>query len=308
MASALDADLDVCVANANADFSSVPDELVEAIFIKLPCAELWRGALERVCKRWARLMQESTLAKRKRDARWAAYEDGVIKPRVFSGHTKTIWALAIGLNNGKVYSGSADKTIRVWSCEGGALLQTLHGHTAEVNALAVGPDEKLYSGSMDHTIRVWSGDDGTHLQTLLGHTQGVRVLAVGVNDGRLYSGSMDCTVRVWSRRDGTLVQTLVGHGYTVVALAIGLNGKLYSGSWDYTIRVWSSVDGTHLQTIEHSIGAFPLVVGSSGKLFSGGEDGCVRVCSPDDGALVQKFENRPCSTVFVLAVGSNGRV
>jgi WD40 repeat protein len=76
---------------------------------------------------------------------------------------------AVGLD-GKVYSGSNDTTIRVWSGDDGTHLQTLVGHTRWVLALAVGLDGKIYSGSWDETIRVWSGDDGTHLQTLVGHT------------------------------------------------------------------------------------------------------------------------------------------
>jgi WD40 repeat protein len=90
----------------------------------------------------------------------------------------------VGLD-GKVYSGSADTTIRVWSPDDGALLQTLTGHTVMVLALAVGPDGKVFSGSNDQTIRVWSGDTGAHLHTL--DTDIVRGLGVG-RDNTLYSG------------------------------------------------------------------------------------------------------------------------
>jgi WD40 repeat protein len=187
----------------------LPDELMLMIMLMLPIATLWSGACERECQRWARLMESASIVQLKRNSRWVAYEAGAIKPRTLDGHTDTVWALASGLD-GKVYSGSFDGTIRVWSGESGAHLQTLKGRTNGVNALAVGLDGYIYSGSDDLAVRVWSGASGTHVRTLKGHTNLVLALAVGL-DGKIYSGSSDCTIRVWAPDDGTHLQTLVGH-------------------------------------------------------------------------------------------------
>jgi WD40 repeat protein len=137
----------------------------------------------------------------------------------------------VGLD-GKVYSGSYDTTIRVWSGDDGTHLQTLVGHTGWVWALAVGLDgKKVCSGSWDGTIRVWSGVDGTHLQTLVGHTSRVSALAVGL-DGKVLSGSYDGTIRVWSGVDGTHLHTLMKHNddvRSVDALVVMHDGTLVSG-------------------------------------------------------------------------------
>jgi hypothetical protein len=72
-----------------------------------------------------------------------------------SGHTNIVMALAI--HDSKLYSGSYDKTITVWSLEAGDFgreITTLSGHTSDVYALAI-QDSKLYSGSWDNTIKVW---------------------------------------------------------------------------------------------------------------------------------------------------------
>ena len=142
--------------------------------------------------------------RRKREGKWAAYEAGIIKPRVLKGHMDVVSALAV-----KICSASWDKTIRVWSGVHGTHLQTLKGHPWLITSLAVELDGKIYSGSLDRTIRVWSGRDGTHLQTLKGHTHTVRALVVGL-DGKIYSGSYDTTIRVWSGVDGSHLQTLEG--------------------------------------------------------------------------------------------------
>jgi len=195
------------VSGGRDPFEWLPDELIVMIMLMLPFEVLWSGECERVCLRWTRLMESAPVKRHKRDGRWPAYEAGVIEPRELEGHTECVYALAVGLN-GKVYSGSSDRTIRVWSGDDGTHLQTLEGHW--VFALAVGLNGKVYSGSTDKTIRVWSGDDGTHLRSLVGHTGWVCALAVGL-DGKVYSGSHDRTIRVWSGDDGTHPQTLVGH-------------------------------------------------------------------------------------------------
>jgi WD40 repeat protein len=214
-----------------------PDELMLMVLERLSSAPLWSGACERVCQRWARLMENASIVRLKRNRRWAAYEAGVIKPRRLEGHTGAVWTLAVGLD-GKVYSGSGDKTIMVWSGrESGAHLQTLTGHTAAVNALAVGLDGTIYSGSDDFTVRVWSGASGVHVRTLVGHTYWVLALAVGLA-GKIYSGSWDNTLPVWAAGDGAHLQTLVGHRHSVRALAVGKDGAVHSGSnYDSTIRV-----------------------------------------------------------------------
>jgi WD40 repeat protein len=94
----------------------------------------------------------------------------------------------VGLD-GNVYSGSYDSTVRVWSPDDGALLQTLTRHTDTVLALAVGPDGKVFSGSGDGIIRVLNGETGALQYTLnvVSIDSIVFPLAFG-RDGTLYSG------------------------------------------------------------------------------------------------------------------------
>jgi hypothetical protein len=78
----------------------LPDELMLMVLERLPFTTLWGGACEHV---WTRLMQSASIVRRKREGRWAAYETGTIKPRRLEGHTGTVFALAIGLDD-RVYS------------------------------------------------------------------------------------------------------------------------------------------------------------------------------------------------------------
>jgi WD40 repeat protein len=289
-------------------FEWLPDELIVMILLMLPGDVLWGKVCERVCQRWARLMESALVKRCKRDGRWAAYEAGVIEPRELEGHDVGVNFLTVGLD-GKIYSASDDRTVRVWSGADGTHLRTLQGHTDFVRALAVGLGGKIYSGSSDTTIRVWSGEDGAHLQTLQGHTGCVWALAVGLG-GKIYSGSDDTTIRVWSGGDVTHLQTLEGHEGGVFALAVGLDGKIYSGSADCTIRVWSGDDGAHLQTLEghnDTVCVCALAVGLDGKIYSGSFDTTIQVWSGDDGAHLQTLHGHE-ESVNALAVGLDGKI
>jgi WD40 repeat protein len=99
--------------------------------------------------------------------------------------------------DGNLYSGSNDGTIRVWSGDDGALLQTLKGHTDNVSALVVGLDGTLFSASDDCKLRVWRVDNGA---LVLAHTvkcaSVVNALAIG-QGSMLHSGNDDGNVYIW---------------------------------------------------------------------------------------------------------------
>ena len=95
-------------------------------------------------------------------------------------------ALAVGVD-GTLFSGSWDKTIKVWSGTDGTLLQTLHGHTGWVNALTIAPDGGLLSGG-DDGMRVWHPQQGGECQVVEKGGMDVEALAVGTG-GRVYSSS-----------------------------------------------------------------------------------------------------------------------
>jgi WD40 repeat protein len=266
----------------------LPDELLILILLLVPFETLWTGRCAGVCRRWRAVAESGPVQRRKRKGKWEAYAKGWIQPRRLEGHTKGITCLAAGLG-GTIYSGSVDRTMRVW--RKGIEIRRLEGHrhTDLVYALAVGPDGTVYSGSADSTIRMWSGEDGTYIRTLSGHDGAVCCLAVGSND-KLYSGSHDTTIRVWSTRDGAHIQTLE-HTQALGVLLLGLDGRVYSGSNDSTIRVWSGDDGAHLQTLEgHAKVVTSLVWGPDGKLYSGSWDGTIRVWSDGGGTIFKTAE------------------
>ena len=74
-----------------------------------------------------------------------------------------VWCLII--DDGKLYSGSYDSTIKIWNCSTDTLIKTLTGHTGAVMCLTIN-DGMLYSGSWDRSIKVWNCSNHELITTL----------------------------------------------------------------------------------------------------------------------------------------------
>ena len=152
------------------------------------------------------------------------------------GHT-THGVSCLTLHENKLYSGSDDKTIRIWNTETHEEIAILRGHTDCVNCLTL-HENKLYSGSGgENTIFIWNTETHEYIATLEGHTDNVKCLAY--HENKLYSGSKDNTIRIWNTETNEEVATLREHTDIVCGGCLTLHkNKLYSGSMDRTIRVW----------------------------------------------------------------------
>ena len=75
----------------------------------------------------------------------------VVVWQVLEDHTRPVLSLAVA--GDKLFSGSYDYTIRVWSLDSLQRVKTLTGHTDAVRTLAVAGN-KLFSGSYDGTVKV----------------------------------------------------------------------------------------------------------------------------------------------------------
>jgi len=157
-------------------------------------------------------------------------------------HDDAVNAVAVA-PDGTVYTGSADKRVRVWAPRPAPdkarrargkkhqpayhLVATLSRHTAAVNALAVGSGGlALYSGGNDRSVVVWEREDSaSHLVAvgaLRGHRRAVLSIACAAG-GLVVSGSADQTVRAWRRaadgRGYACVAVIDGHGAAVRSVA-----------------------------------------------------------------------------------------
>lgn len=72
---------------------------------------------------------------------------------VLSGHKDSISCVKWG-GTGLIYTGSRDKTIRVWDAVKGTLVQSMNSHGHWVNHIALSSDHALRTAYFDHTKEV----------------------------------------------------------------------------------------------------------------------------------------------------------
>ena len=184
-------------------------------------------------------------------------------------HRYAVYSIAFSPDGQTLASGSADKTIGLWS----ATAEEQRGLTFST------------AGSVDKTINPWkaarttfqlTSSDGNvsntkHIKTLVGHKYTVHSVAFSPDGQTLASGGEDRTIILWDTATGehtrTLARptgpfvgptdTLFGHTDTVYSVAFSPDGKtLASGSEDSTVILWDTTTGEHIKTLARSTGPF----------------------------------------------------
>ncbi|KAL5717927.1 hypothetical protein ACHQM5_010877 [Ranunculus cassubicifolius] len=168
-------------------------------------------------------------------------------------HEDAINAVAVS-GDGTVYTGSADRRIRVWGKAYGTkrhgLIATLEKHKSAVNSLAVSQDGSvLFSGACDRSILVWEREDSAHHMVVTGALRGHKgaiLCLVNISD-MLISGSEDRTIRIWQKCGDNnsrynVLTVLEGHEKPVKSLiAVLVSDRVVSvcsGSLDGEIKIW----------------------------------------------------------------------
>lgn len=217
----------------------------------------------------------------RKDGRYAygSDQDVVILDQKFniiqklSGHLSHVFCL-IETKDGKLISGSSDKTIRIWN-KNGDCLNTLRGHKDVVMCLFETKDGNILSGSTDENIMIWD-KDGNYLETLKTSSRGIYSIIERKN-GDIASGCGDYKIRIW-KKDSTkekinskvkeikiqenskketihghvnisndlkthsskfkCIQTLKGHNHYVLNIIETTLGSILSSASDYTIKKW----------------------------------------------------------------------
>ncbi|KAG5899556.1 hypothetical protein JTB14_008240 [Gonioctena quinquepunctata] len=186
-------------------------------------------------------------------------EDVSLRKKTVGTHTSYMSCCTFPNSDQQILTGSGDSTCALWDVESGQLLQSFHGHSADVMAIDLAPSETgntFVSGSCDKMVLIWDMRSGQCVQSFEGHESDVNSVKFHPSGDAVATGSDDATCRLFDLRADREVAI-----YTKESIIFGVNsvdfsvsGRLLfagyndytvtmdtSRSWDYTLRVWAKI-------------------------------------------------------------------
>ncbi|EFH46927.1 WD-40 repeat family protein [Arabidopsis lyrata subsp. lyrata] len=145
-----------------------------------------------------------------------------------------------------LYSGSVDKTIKVWDLNTLQCVMTLKQHTGTVTSLLCW-DKCLISSSLDGTIKVWACSENGSLKVVQTRKQEQSVHALcGMHDAKakpiIFCSYQNATVGIFDLPSFEERGKMFSR-HTIGTLTIGPEGLLFSGDKSGSLRVWSLAAG-----------------------------------------------------------------
>lgn len=239
--------------------------------------------------------------------------------KILKGHTDNINCLTV-LPDGRIASGSNDKTIRIWNTETLTAEKILIGHTHNINCLSVLPDGRIVSASDD--LRVWNINTGEtdkilkHSESIINlsvfqngqivcasnnilvlwtvETNDIRMINVYIkyleilSDGNIACIFWDSSLRLLNPLTNNFDKILSQHKSDIYCFSVLYDGCIVTGSWDDTIIIWNR--DTYKILKGHSGFISCLAILLDVRIISGSYDRTLRIWDPETGET-QKYSN-----------------
>uniref|UniRef100_A0A8R1HZN2 WD_REPEATS_REGION domain-containing protein n=1 Tax=Caenorhabditis japonica TaxID=281687 RepID=A0A8R1HZN2_CAEJA len=207
---------------------------------------------------------------------WDTVNGSVV--RCLGGHTASVTCLRWG-GEGLLYSGSQDRTVKMWRSEDGVLCRTMTGHAHWVNTLALNTDYVLRTSCFEPSKRCIKPSSVEERQTVA-KTRYDAALKIASGE-RLVSGSDDFTLFFWNPKESKqAVVRMTGHMQLVNQVVFSPDTRyVASASFDKSIKLWCGRSGKYIATFRGHVGPVYQVAWSADSrlLVSGSADSTLKV-------------------------------
>uniref|UniRef100_A0A672SP65 Kinesin-like protein KIF21B n=1 Tax=Sinocyclocheilus grahami TaxID=75366 RepID=A0A672SP65_SINGR len=247
------------------------------------------------------------------------------------GHTKPV--LCLDATDELLFTGSKDRTCKVWNLVTGQEIVTLRGHPNNVVSVKYCSNSGLVFTVSTSYIKVWdirdsakcvrtftssgqvvSGDacasTTTHTITTAQGEYQINQIALNPSGSVLYAAAGN-TVRTWDLNRMQTTGKLTGHIGSVMCLTVGYSGggkdQVITGSKDHYVKIFDVVEGTqgnigpaHNFEPPHYDGIECLAIHGD-VLFSGSRDNGIKKWDLGQHELIQQIPNAHKDWVCALA-------
>ena len=136
----------------------------------------------------------------------------------FAGHRGAVTGLTFRHNTGQLFSCSEDRTLKIWSVDDMAYIDTLFGHQSEINAIDAHKRERCATVSSDRTLRAWKIAEDSQLVFRPSIREDRKDFAMdcvaSVSHDHWITGARDGSVSLWSASKKKPLSTFSNvHGY-----------------------------------------------------------------------------------------------
>ena len=196
-----------------------------------------------------------------------------------TGHTGIVLSTAY-FADGRLASGSHDKTVRIWNMRTGDEETPSLKTDDEVAGIAVSQTSKhLAAGTNSGWVYIWNLQAPLRpLQRFQAHSSVVSTVTFSPDGTRIASGSWDTNVCLYVTESALPLDVMSDHVATINTLAFSPDGHiLASGSDDNTVRFWNGATGEPLgvPVLEHDAIVLSVCFSPDGTVIAVGLWGSV---------------------------------
>jgi WD40 repeat protein len=232
--------------------------------------------------------------------------------RTLRGHTNPIMCINI-LSNGRIISGSRDKTLRIWDLHSGEELMLLEGHTNMVMNIIVLPDTKRFiSVDNDRNLKIWEISDGQLVYEFkAGSLVWNKAFAITPDGNWLVckENGDDTVLQVLDLSTCKRLLTLQGHTENIYSVTITPDGqRVVSVSADKSLIVWDLCSGQKIHTLKsHTAFIYDVAIMPNGKqAISASFDKTLKLWDLETGELLRDFKGHNAQ-ILTVSIFANGK-